>query len=482
MSTERKPAELLRMLGLYTATAIVIGSMVGSGIFRKPGVMAAQLASPEWLIIIWLVAGVMTLFGALAIAEIAGLISAPGGQYIYFNKSYNRFVGYLYGWAVFSVIQTGSIASITYVFSEYFGYFVTLPRFSPELESWGIPLPFIGSIFPLKDFGTKAMTIAVILSLTGVNYLGAKFGAALQNLFTTAKIGVLIFIVSLGFILGEGSFGHFSGSSVTFQRETSLFAAIMLAMSGAFWAYDGWINITYVAGEVKEPQRTIPRALFLGTLIVASVYMLINMAYLYVMPLDEMAQSKLVASDAANRILGTVGGGFVAAAVMVSTFGTANGTIMASARVYYAMAKEKMFFPRAAFIHPTYHTPGTALLIQGSWASLLVLSGTFDQLTDMLIFVSWIFYAMAAFAVFILRKKWPDAERPYRTWGYPIVPAIFIAFALGYVGWTLYADIMAYIKGETELINSVMGIALVSLGLPGYFYWSKKSGNGNKNV
>lgn len=479
MNAQKSPAELLRTLGFYTAVTIVVGSMVGSGIFRKPGLMASQLASPEWLILVWVIGGFMTLFGALAIAEIAGMINAPGGQYIFFNKIYNPFIGYLYGWAVFAVIQSGSIASITYVFSEYFGYFVQFPRFAPSVEQIGIPIPFIGKIYPLAEFGTKAVTIITIMTLTTVNYLGAKFGAALQNLFTTAKVGALVFVVLIGFIFGNGSFEHYSVSSVTVERSTSLFAALMLAMSGAFWAYDGWINITYVAGEIKNPQRTIPRALFFGTCVVISVYVLVNLAYLYVLPLDEMAQSKLVASDAAQSFLGPAGGAVIAAAVMLSTFGTANGTIMATARVYYAMARERMFFPVAANVHPLYHTPGPALIIQGLWACTLVLSGTFDQLTDMLIFVSWIFYAMGAFGVFVLRKKWPDAERPYKTWGYPWVPAIFVAFATIYVVWTLYADIMAYIQGQSELINSAMGLLLVASGLPGYFYWHRKKMNGS---
>jgi APA family basic amino acid/polyamine antiporter len=474
MQEQQKPPELLRNLGLFTAIAIVVGSMIGSGIFRKPALMANQLGSPEWLIAVWIIAGIMTLFGALTNAEIAGLISATGGQYVYFNKMYNRFVGFLYGWAIFAVIQTGSIASITYVFSEYFGYFIPLPRLSPGLESFGIPIPFIGVINPFKEFGTKLLTIFIILSLTGINYFGAKLGAAIQNLFTTLKVAAIGFIIFLGFIMGSGSFSHMTQSASTMTHHGSMFAAIILAMSGAFWAYDGWNNITYLAGEVKDPQRTVPRALFIGTVIVMAIYVMTNLAYLYLLPFDQMAQSKLVASDAASKILGGVGGAFVAFAVMSSTFGTSNGTQMASARVYYAMSKEGLFFRSIGKVHPTHHTPGNSLILQGVWSSLLVLSGTFDQLTDMLIFVTWIFYALGAYGVFILRKKMPDAHRPYKTWGYPVVPALFVFFASVFVVWTLYADIAAYYRGESPLINSVMGLLLVAIGIPGYLYWNRQ--------
>jgi APA family basic amino acid/polyamine antiporter len=249
---------------------------------------------------------------------------------------------------------------------------------------------------------------------------------------------------------------------------------MLLAMSGAFWAYDGWINITYVAGEIKEPQRTIPRALFLGTAIVITVYVLTNLAYLYVLPIDVMAQSKLVAADVAEKFFRGYGGAFVSAAVMISTFGTANGTILSSARVYYAMAKERLFFQKMESVHPRYRTPGPSLFLQGMWASLLTLSGTFDQLTDQLIFVAWIFYALSAIGVFILRRKMADVPRPYRVWGYPYVPTIFVAFAALYIFHTLYSDVTSFARGETALINSVMGLVYVVIGIPGYIFWNRK--------
>jgi APA family basic amino acid/polyamine antiporter len=453
---------------------LVVGSIIGSGIFKKPALMAGQLGSGELLILVWAIAGVMTMFGALTNAEIASIITTPGGQYIYFNKIYNKFVGYLYGWSVFSVYQTGSIAAIAYIFADYFGYFFPPFHLSPQLEALHFHIPGVGNIFPLADLGTKTVTIGCVMFLTTVNYFGVRFGGIVQVAFTVLKVAAIAAIVALGFALGHGSLGNFTSSVISFSGTGGLLGAMLLAMSGAFWAYDGWINITYVAGEIKEPQRTIPRALFLGTAIVITVYVLTNLAYLYVLPIDVMAQSKLVAADVAESFLGRYGGAFVSAAVMISTFGTVNGTILASARVYYAMAKERLFFRKMETVHPRYRTPGPSLFLQGIWASLLTLSGTFDQLTDQLIFVAWIFYALSAIGVFVLRKKMADVPRPYRVWGYPYVPAIFVAFAALYVVYTLYSDITSFARGETPLINSVMGLIYVVIGIPGYIYWNRK--------
>jgi len=258
-----------------------------------------------------------------------------------------------------------------------------------------------------------------------------------------------------------------------------------VAMSGAFWAYDGWMNVTYIGGEIKNAQRNVPKAMFIAMMVVITVYILVNLAYIYVIPVDEMAiryreadaagQSYLVATDVAGSFWGGLGGSLIAAAIMISTFGTVNGTIMMSARVPFAMAREGHFFKGLGVVHPTFRTPGTALIVQGIWASVLVLSGTFDQLTDMLIFVSWIFYAAGVFSVIVLRRKMPKEERPYRVWGYPVVPIVFVIFASVYIVFTLYNDIVAFNKGQTPLINSVMGLALVAVGIPGYLYWNKKN-------
>lgn len=462
-------------LGLITTILFVIGAVIGSGIFKKPALMAGQVGSPEILIGIWVVAGIITLFGALTNAEVAGMISETGGQYIFFQRIFGEFTAFLYGWAIFTVIQTGSIASISYVFGEYSQVFVDLPHFSDALEkSVVLHIPLIGNIFPLDNIGVKAVTICLIAFLTFINYLGVKFGGRVVAFFTSTKLLIMLFFVFMALFMTSGSFSNFTTSIASSDfTQKSLFLGIVAAMSGAFWAYDGWNNVTYLAGEIKRPQRNIPIGLVAGTIVIILVYVLVNIAYLYVLPMSEMAKSSLVAADAATKILGTIGGGFIAGAVMVSTFGTSNGTIMASARVYYAMSNRGMFFESIGKTHKKFFTPANALWLQLFWSALLVMSGTFDILTDMLIFVSWIFYMLGAVGVFVLRKKEPDTPRPYKVWGYPIVPIIFIVFAFFFVIFTIYNDIVGYIEGRYQIINSVFGLLLLSTGIPFYFIFKK---------
>jgi APA family basic amino acid/polyamine antiporter len=484
----KKVLELSRELGLLAAVACGVGSIIGSGIFKKPALMASQLGSPQWLIVVWVVAGILTLFGALSIAEVSGMFQEPGGQYIYFNKGFNKFVGYLYGWAVFIVIQTGSIAAISYVFSDSLGYFVKFPNLPAAWEQFSVPIPFIGNMTPFRSIGLKLCTIALIVFLTGMNYLGVKLGSAIQIVFSTLKVAVIVGIVVLAFALGHGSFEHFVQSvplsAASAPGSPSVFLMFIMAIAGAFWAYDAWINVTYMSGEIKNVQKNLPRAMAIAVTVVIIVYVLVNLAYIYIIPVPEMAQkyvqaeasggSYLVATDVASSFLGRWGGALIAVAIMISTFGAANGITMMSARVYFAMAREKLFFRRLGNVHPRHRTPGASLILQGIWASVLVLSGTFDQLTDMLIFVSWIFYALGALSVFTLRKRMPEFPRPYKVWGYPYTPIIFIFFASVYVVFTLYSDIMNYTSGKIPLINSLMGLAWVAIGIPGFIYWSLK--------
>ncbi len=478
--------ELSRELGLITAIACGVGSVIASGVFKKPGLMASQLGSPALLILVWIVAGLATLFGALSIAEISGMFRDPGGQYVYFNKGYNRFVGYLYGWATFIVIQTASIAAIAYVFADSLSYFVTFPRLPAVWEQWSIPVLGVGVLTPFKFIGLKLCAISLIAFLSMVNYLGVKFGSIIVVVFSTLKVLIIAAIILLAFTLGHGSLANLAQSSPDFGAgatgSPSVFLMVIMAMAGAFWAYDGWINVTYMSGEIKNVQRTLPRAMAIAVTTVIAIYVLVNLAYFYVVPIDEMARkyreaqatggSYIVAIDVADSFLGRWGGTAIAIAIMISTFGAANGTTMMSARIYFAMARERLFFRRIGEVHPRFHTPGNSLLLQGTWASVLVLSGSFDQLTDMLVFVTWIFYALAAASVFTLRRRMPDAPRPYKVWGYPATPILFVAFASMYVAFTLYTDILKYRNGSAPLINSLMGLVWVTLGIPGYLWWS----------
>lgn len=479
---DEKTSKLLPQLGVWTTTAIVVGAVVGSGIFKKTAYMSYYTGSPEVIIIIWIITGIITLFGALTNAEITSIIPSTGGQYIYFQKMYGDFIAFLYGWSIFIVIQTGSIASITYIFSETSNYYLHLPRFPESIEqNIFVHLPFIGNIYPLKEIGIKLFTIFIILLLTAVNYFGVKFGGRLSAIFTFAKILAIVIIVFIVLVFGTGNFENFYvDASKSVMYKGSVFSGIIYGIMAAFWAYDGWNNITYIGEEVKKPKKTIPTALITGTLIVIAVYLLINFAYFYILPVDRMAEiyssnrTSVIAYEVVNIAVGSVGSAIVTIAILLSTFGTSNGTIMVSARVYFAMSKEGLFFNSIGKIHKKFRTPSNALILQGVWSSLLVLSGTFDDLTDMLIFVSFIFYGLGAYGVFILRKKMPDVVRTYKVFGYPIIPIIFILFSFLFVIFTLYFDIENYIKGETKIINSIFGLFLVILGIPFYIYFKKK--------
>ena len=382
--------ELSQSLTFFTTLTIVVGAVIGSGIFKKPAVMADQLGSPELLIGVWIVAGLLTLFGALTNAEIASMITATGGQYVFFEKMYGRLFAFLYGWGLFGIIQTGSIASITWVFAEYSQYFHAF--FIPDLFSKDTIdetyffIPFIGKIYLLKYFGIKLITCGAIILLSAANYFGVIFGGRIANIFTIAKVLAIFVLVYFAFSWG-GSIDHLTTNAEVYSfKGAGIFAGIIAALSGAFWSYDGWNNITYIAGEVKKPQETIPKSLIFGTLIIISVYLLINFAYLYVLDIETMAKSTIVAADVALLTMGQLGAAFVSAAVMISTFGTSNGTIMVSARVYYAMSRNGMFFQSIGKSHSRWKTPANSLIWQAIWSCLLVFTGTFDTLTDMLIF------------------------------------------------------------------------------------------------
>lgn len=467
---------LSKSFGLWSAISIVVGSIIGSGIFMKPATMAAQLGSPELLITVWIGAGIITLFGALTSAEIAAMIPETGGQYVFFQKMYGDFFAFIYGWSSFAVINTAGVASIAYVCGTYLEYFIELPRLSLEAEK-GIDLylPFIGHIFPLQNIGVKAVTILIVMLLTLVSYISTKAGGKLLVILTSLKLIAILMVVMGIFFSGMGDNSFFTHDSPAHDlKGWMLVGGIMAAMSGAFWGYDGWNNITFVAGEIKNPQKNIPASLLIGILVCIVTYVLVNLAYLYVLPIEQIAQSSLVATDAAKVVMGGIGGGLIALLVIMSTFGTTHGNILATARISYAMSAQGNFFRSMGRIHPGFGTPGNALLIHGVWASLFVLSGSFDMLTDMLIFLSFLFYGMSAIGLFVLRTRMKEVVRPYRVWGYPVIPSIFILFAAFFLVVTLINDISNYIHGRTEIINSLFGVLLATVGIPLFWYFRKQ--------
>lgn len=455
------PPHLARRLGLSSAILIVLGSIIGSGIFLTPQSIAATVSIPGLMILVWVISGLLTLAGALTNAEIAAEITDAGGQYVFFRVLYKDWMAFFYGWTSFIVYQTGSIAAIAVAFARYLEFFVPLPHLSPALESWQLPL--LGNITPFADFGVKLVAIAAILFLAGINYLGVQFGAATQNLFTALKVAGIAGIIILAFSSPQGSIENFFPLWGE-PASGPLLPAVGVAMIAALWCYDGWNNLTYLAGEIKEPQKNVPRALVLGTLLTILIYMLTNLAYLYVLPIADIARSNLVAADAMAKVVGPAGGAFIALVVMISTFGIVNTTTLTTARLYYAMARDKLFFAGFADIHPKYRTPGKALLMQALWSSLLTFSGTYDQLFTYVIFAGWIFYALGGAGIFILRRKMPRQARPHHVPGYPVVPILFIIVATWFVLNTLLE----------QTADSLVGMLLVLAGLPFYWYWKKQ--------
>jgi basic amino acid/polyamine antiporter, APA family len=473
--------KLAPTLGLWTSISLVIGGIIGSGIFMKPAIMASQLGSPTLLISIWILAGIITLFGALSNAEVAAMIPETGGQFVFFQHMYGEFIAFLYGWAAFAVFNTAGVASIAYVLGTYVEYFMELPRLASDAEKlFNVHIPYIGTFYPLENIGVKSVTIIIVMLLTMINYRSTRSGGNIQVIFTALKVLAMVMIVGGLFFSDKGNVNHFFADSAVHNPEGwGLLIAIVAALSGAFWGYDGWNNITFVAGEIKNPQENIPKSLFIGIVLCILIYTLITAAYLFVLPIDKVAASPMVASDAAAVVMGTLGGGLIAFMVIISTFGTTNGNILATSRVSFAMAQEKRFFPWVGKVHPRFNTPGNALLLHGIYTSFLVLSGSFDMLTDMLIFVSWLFYGLSAAGIFILRKKMPNTPRPYRVLGYPFVPALFVLFAFAFLVITLVTDINNYLSGKSAIINSLFGLLLTACGIPLYWYFKKRFGHPN---
>lgn len=468
--------QLLRTLNLRACVSIVIGSVIGSAIFMKPATMAGQLGSPLLLLGVWIAGGLISLFGGMIYAEVGSVLPETGGQYIYLRHMYGDFIAFLNGWACFVVINTAAVAAIAFVFAQYAEYFVHLPRFDAATEhSIVFTIPYIGRIFPLENIGVKGLAIAVIVFTTVVNYVSVAAGAGFQVFFTFLKVAMLVALTGVILFSGKGSFANIVTPSSTIHiTGWPLVAAVVAALSGALAAYDGWNNLGMVAGEIRDPRRNITRGLLIGLGVCIGVYVLTNIAYLYALPIDEMRKSTLVASDALYIVMGTAGGAIVALLVMISTLGAVNGNVLPNTRITFAMGQQRQFFAWAGRVHPRFHTPGNALWLHCIWSALFVLTGSFDMLTDMFVFVTWLFYGFIGVGLFILRRKMPMADRPYKVWGYPFVPIVFIAFTLLYFVLTINNDVANFNSGKSPIINSLLGLLLTALGIPFYWYWKKK--------
>ncbi|HEX7846660.1 MAG TPA: amino acid permease [Chitinophagaceae bacterium] len=467
---------LLKKIGFWSAASMVVGSIIGSGVFMKPASMAGQLGSPVWLTLVWVIAGVFTLFGALIYAELGAMMPETGGIYVYFRKMFGDFAGFLYGWSAFAVTNTAANAAIAFVCAQYADFFLHLPRFSEATElsvAWHIP--FVGDLYPLKNFGVKSLAVALIFGVTYLNYRSVKAGSYFQVVSTFVKIVIIGALVFGIFFSGQGSFENFIAADNP-KTGSDLLSGIIIAMTGAFFAYDGWINATYIAGEIKQPQKNVPKSLWIGVLVCIAVYVLVNQAYLYVLPVEQVAASQLVASDAIAVAWGKEGSAIVAVLIVICTLGAINGNAMSTSRVTYAMGKDKVFLHWVGKEHTRFQTPGNALWLHAAWISLFIITGSFDMLADMMVFISWIAYGLGAVGIFMLRRRMPNAERPYKIWGHPFVTILFIAFTVFYLVVTVYNDITNYLNDRQPVINSVLGLFITFLGVPLYFYFKRKTG------
>ena len=452
-------------IGVRAAIFLVVSVIIGSGVFKKIAPMSHELGSPLLVVLCWVVAGVISLAGALTTAEMVSMFPNSGGEYFYFQKLYGRFFSFIYGWSSFTITKTAAIAALAYIFSQSLNSLFPFPVYSSDASFLGIAL--------FQNLSIKLVASMLILLLTLLNYKGVKFAGLLSSVLTYLMLAGIAFFIIAGFSSQYGSFQNLTHSSTVAGSPSlsgwTLMKALFLASLGAFWGFDGWNNIAYIGEEIKNPKRNLPLALGLGTLIVMTIYVTLNVVYVTILPIDYFMQlsatpNKIAAVEVAGKIGGNIGMILVACLIVVTTSNSTNSSILMSSRILYAMARDKLFFSKAASVHPKYNTPDVALFIQAFWAIALVFSGTFDQLTDMLVFASFIFYGCTALGVIILRIKEPHRERKYKVIGYPFVPVLFFIFCV-----TLF--VMTIINQPYE---ALWGLSLIATGFPVYWWLNRK--------
>ena len=473
-----------KSLNLFDTTLLVAGSMIGSGIFIVSSDIARSVGSAGWLLVVWILSGVITLFAALSYGELAGMMPQAGGQFVYIKKAFGSLTAFVYGWTVFLVIQTGVIAAVAVAFAKFTGVFI------PFFEEGNVMIQIVN----FKITSAQLLAIAIISILTFINTRGIENGKAIQRIFTSAKLVALFALIIVGIYYGfhtdvfSKNMTHaWDAKQVISSSETGssflplsgmvLASAIGVAMIGSLFSSDAWNNVTFIAGEVEKPQRNIPLGLFLGVSIVTIIYVLANVAYLCLLPLDGQAdstsvigqgimfaQKDRVGTAALFVVFGDVAKYLMAALIMVSTFGCNNGLILAGSRLFQSMAKEGLFFKKASE-NNKYNVPQNALILQGIWASALCLSGSYGDLLDYATFSSLLFYIITIAGLFVLRKKMPDAHRPYKAFGYPVIPALYIVLTV-----LICIDLLVY-----KTFNTGMGLVIIALGIPVYFLFKQKN-------
>jgi APA family basic amino acid/polyamine antiporter len=478
---------------------LVMGSMIGSGIFIVSAEIAREVNSPALLIGAWLVTGFLTIVGALSYGELAAMMPRAGGQYVYLRESLGPLWGFLYGWTLFLVIQTGTIAAVGVAFGKFLGiFFPSISSSNWILHLWKVPPIKIGPmVLGNMDVGLNTqnfVAILVVVALSIINIFGVKTGALIQNVFTFAKASALFGLVLLGIFVGRnaqaiaanfsGNFWRNAGLGASHEIAAGVFVSTLtvlaVAQVGSLFSADAWNNVTFTAGEVKNPQRNLPLSLAMGTGVVIALYIACNFIYMSTLPLDgsaagvtilergiKFASEDRVGTAVMTQMFGAAGGFLMAAAIMLSSFGCANGLILAGARVYYAMAKDGLFFRSVAKLHPKYKTPVVSLMVQMIWTCVLCISGSYGQLLDYIIFAVLVFYILTIFGLFVLRRTHPEADRPYRAIGYPVLPAIYIVMAL-------FIDVVL-LRYKPQY--TWPGLIIVLFGIPVYYFWSRRSGN-----
>lgn len=458
---------LVRALGLWDSILLVMGQVIGSAVFMVtggPDGVASLLPSPGALILGWIAGGVISFAGALVFAELGAAMPNAGGQYLFLREAYGDLVGFLYGWTLFAVIHTGTLAALAVGYAEYFGAFV--PALGTDRVLATLPLP--GGGLAISAGQLNAVFVIAVLSV--INYFGVKEGSLFQGIVMVMKIAAFAGFVVLGVLIGRGSLGNFTplfgaaaGASGAATGGVG-FGAFVLAMVAMLWAYEGWNNITFTAGEIKEPQRNLPLSLVVGMSAVTLIYVVMQLLYVYAMPIGEMMTTARIGETAAGRLFGPAGARAMTLAVLVSVFGCISATVISGPRVFYAMAKDGLFFRRLAEIHPRFRTPARAIVWQGVWAGLLCLSGTYTRLYTFVVFAAVLFYALAGAAVIVLRRTRPTWARPYRTWGYPVTPILYVAVCAIVLVNTLWS----------QPRESGIGLLILVIGMPAYFYWRRR--------
>jgi APA family basic amino acid/polyamine antiporter len=445
---------LVRGLGRWDATLLTVGAVIGTGIFITTADMARVLPHEGMILLVWITAGFLTLAGALTYAELGALYPRAGGMYHYLKEAYGKFWGFLFGWACFLVIMSGGIAALAVAFGEYLGSFV--PMFSTRNILFSLP---IGGWSWSVSGGQIAGALAILV-LTAVNHIGLREGAAVQNFLAVFRIGSIVVFVALAFFVDKQA----SAALTEPLPEVNLIAAFGIGMIAALWTYDGWYGATFSAGEMRDPQRTLPFGIVWGTVIVMALYALINLVYFVALPLDAIAETPRIGETAAAALFGNIGGRLMSFAILVSTFGCLAATILYSPRIYLAMSRDGVFFRSLGEVNPKFHTPARSLWAQSLWAVVLTLSGTYEQIYTYVIFGGLLFHTGTAGAVFVLRRKYPDMERPYKVFGYPWVPLLFILASILLIGNTLVG----------KPVESLIGLVFIAAGVPAYLWWRRR--------